>query len=88
MNPSGSNGDFHSRLDRVENIVEGLAKHGALLDQRFDKLLSIVEAVAGSQVGFARQIEEIVEVQRHGDERLNALIHVVDDLVRKRPPQT
>ncbi len=33
-----------------------------------------------------REIAEIREIQRHGDEKLNALIHVVDDLIRKRPP--
>jgi hypothetical protein len=27
------------------------------------------------------------EIQKHGDERLNALIAVVDGIVRKQPPR-
>jgi len=32
-------------------------------------------------------IQELTASQRHTDERLNALIAVVDDVVRRRPPQ-
>jgi chromosome segregation ATPase len=31
-------------------------------------------------------MRDLAESQRHGDESLNALIHMVDDLIRKRPP--
>ena len=36
---------------------------------------------------FTKGLDEIREFQKHSDQRLDALIHVVDDLVRKRPPQ-
>jgi hypothetical protein len=32
-------------------------------------------------------IKELSASQRHTDERLSALIAVVDDIVRRRPPQ-
>ena len=35
-----------------------------------------------------RRLRELAEAQQHTDANLNALIAVVDDIVRKRPPQS
>ena len=61
---------------RVDKLADSLEKQ----DERVDKLDERVDRLAAS-------IHELAESLRHTDERLNALIAVVDDLVRKRPPQ-
>jgi hypothetical protein len=38
-----------------------------------------------SQKELAETQKELVETQKHTDERMNALIAVVDDLIRRRP---
>ena len=48
-----------------------------LLTDRVDKLAGTLDTA----------IKELSASQRHTDDRLNALIAVVDDLVRRRPPQ-
>jgi archaellum component FlaC len=68
-----------SRLDRIEEnleklvgIVERLADHVHLVDESLAHL-------AQSQL-------KLAEAQNQTEERLNALIAVVDDIVRRRPP--
>ena len=48
-----------------------------LLTDRVDQLARTLDTA----------IQELSAAQKHTDERLNALISVVDDLVRRRPPQ-
>jgi hypothetical protein len=48
-----------------------------VLTDRLDRLAQTVKDIAAAQA----------EAQKHIDERLNALINIVDDIVRKRPPQ-
>jgi seryl-tRNA synthetase len=47
----------------------------------------LTEALAAAQKDLRKELAELAEAQKHTDERLNALINVVDDLVRNRPPQ-
>lgn len=63
-----------------------------LLTDRMDKLIGTVDNLAGevekltektSQL--AESQKELYEAQKHTDERMNALIAVVDDLIRNRP---
>jgi len=35
----------------------------------------------------AKTVKDLAEAQKSTDERLNALINIVDDIVPKRPPQ-
>jgi seryl-tRNA synthetase len=47
----------------------------------------LTEALAAAQKDLRKELAELAEAQKHTDERLNALINVVVDLVRNRPPQ-
>jgi hypothetical protein len=51
-----------------------------VLTDRVDKLAIRLDSAIGA-------IQDLTAAQRHTDERLNALISVVDDIVRRRPPQ-
>ena len=109
-----SNGNGHSRLDRIEKIVLDLAesqeklidsqKHllfaqGVLyeettkLTKRVDKLAEVqqhtdelIRELRDSQKHTDQRIAELHDSQKHTDERINALIDIVDDLVRRPPP--
>lgn len=88
------NGSAESRLDRMEGLmalliddhVQFREEHKMLLaaqvvlTDRVDKLGARLDTTITA-------IQELTASQRHTDERLNALIAVVDDLVRHRPPQ-
>ena len=70
-----------------------------LLTDRMGKLVGTVDTLAGeigtlkevihqigeSQKELAESQKELSETQKHTDERMNALIAIVDDLIRKRP---
>ena len=64
-------------VEKLARRVDKLAESVEKLDDRVDKLTESVHEM----------IRELRESQRHTDERLNALIAVVDGLVRNRPPQ-
>ena len=86
------NGHGLSRLDRMEGLMELLIndhlkfsdEHTRLLTaqivltDRMDKLTEAMEQLVKSQ-------KELADQQKHTDARMDALIAVVDDLVRKRP---
>ena len=55
-----------------------------VLTDRVDKLAISVGDLMEAQ---KHTDERLNALREHTDERLNALIDVVDDLVRKRPPQ-
>jgi hypothetical protein len=88
------NGSGESRLDRLEGLmalliedhVQFREEHKQLLTaqvvltDRVDKLAIRLDSAIGA-------IQDLTAAQRHTDERLNALISVVDDIVRRRPPQ-
>jgi len=90
-----SNGHDSSRLDRIEGLIEVLVnehiefarEHRQLLTaqvvltDRMDKLTDRLDRLAV-------QVSELSKVQKHGDERLNALIVTVDGMIRNRPSQT
>jgi len=83
------NGSGESRLDRLEGLMALLIedhvqfreehKHlltaQVLLTDRMDKLTGTLDTA----------IKELSASQRHTDERLNALITIVDGVIRKRP---
>ena len=63
-----------------------------LLTDRMDKLVGTVDNLAGEVEKLTEQTsqlaesqKELSEAQKHTDERMNALIAVVDDLIRNRP---
>jgi len=87
------NGSGESRLDRLEGLMalliedhvrfsdehKQLLTSQILLTDRVDKLGLRLDTTIGA-------IQDLTAAQRHTDERLNALIAVVDDLVRRPPP--
>lgn len=82
----GNNGNNKDRIERIESNLErlvtamlGLAEHAGRTDAR-------IEALAISQAALAESQAALTEAQRNTEERLNALISVVDDLVRRTPP--
>jgi hypothetical protein len=85
------NGSGESRLDRLEGLMALLIEDHVRFSDEHKQLLTSqilltdrVDKVAGT---LDTAIKELSASQQHTDERLNALIAVVDDLVRRRPPQ-
>jgi hypothetical protein len=88
------NGSGKSRLDRLENLMELLINDHVRFDDDLNRLLTAqvvltdrVDKLAVSTSELAVTMRELAVSQKHTDERLNALIHVVDDLIRNRPSQ-
>jgi hypothetical protein len=88
------NGSGQSRLDRMEGLMNLLIEDPVRFDEEHKRLLTAqivltdrIEKLAIEVVKTSMAVREVSESQKHSDERLNALIAVVDDLVRKRPPQ-
>jgi hypothetical protein len=80
-----------SRLDRMEGLMALMIDDHVQFREEHKRLLT-------AQVLLTDEMRKLAESQRlteehlkaliaHTDERLNALIAVVDDIVRKRPPQ-
>ena len=80
-----------TRLDRIEGLVEVLVNRHIEFEEEHKKLLiaqgvltdRLDKLAASTQEGFA----EHKQAMRDFDERLNALIAVVDGLVSRNPPQ-
>lgn len=88
------NGSWQSRQDRMEGLMNLLIEDHVRFDDEHKRLLTAQViltdrvdklAIQGDRTFAA--LTDLAESQKHTDERLNALISVVDDLVRKRPPQ-
>jgi len=88
------NGQGKSRLDRLEGLMQLLIEDHlkfrddlrqlltaqVLLTDSLDKLTIRVDKLAVT-------VQELTESQKHTDDRLSALIHVVDDwITRGNPP--
>ena len=84
------NGSGESRLDRLEGLMALLIDDHVQFREEHKLLLSaqvvLTERVDKLAITLDTAIKELSAAQRHTDQRLNALIAVVDDVVR-RPPQ-
>ncbi len=76
-----NNGHDPSRLDRLEGLVEVLLNRHLEFEEEHKRLLI-------AQVVLTDRMDRMVEFQKHSDERLDALIAIVDEVIRNRPPQT
>ena len=90
--PKSGNG--RSRLDRIEAILEAVATRQADIEDEFRRLLRaqvvVVDTMgqlAAEQVKLAAEQVKLSEQQRNTEEDLNALISIVDDIVRRTPRQ-
>ena len=65
------------RLDRIERSLDGLVSLQQRHERELDGLMEIIQ----------RHSRETAERFRDTGDKLNTLVRVVDDLVRKRPPE-
>ena len=72
-NENGSN-----RLDRIERILELLVDDHVQFREEHKLLLT-------AQVVLTDRLDKLAEAGKATDERLNALITIVDGLIRNRP---
>lgn len=83
-----------SRLDRLEKLMAMLIDDHLLQFQQEHKQLLTAQILTNDQVQkLSVIVAEIGQAQKRTEEKfeevgdkLNALIHVVDDVIRKRPP--
>jgi hypothetical protein len=80
-----------SRLDRLEGLMALLIEDHVQFRDEHKHLLAaqvvLTDRVDKLAVTLDTAIKELSASQRHTDDRLSALIAVVDDIVRRRPPQ-
>ena len=76
------NGSGESRLDRLEGLLALLIEDHVQFREQHKQLLT-AQVVLTDRLD--RFIKETAEAGKHTDERLNALITIVDGIVRKRP---
>src|SRR5947207_1065915 len=93
---NGRNGS--ERLDRIEGIIEALANRQPLIEDEFarllraqvvtvdvvEKLTEKIDALAEVQKVTERKIQELADAQKHADQRMDALILTVDEIIRGR----
>jgi hypothetical protein len=86
-----SNGHDPTRLDRIEGLVEVLVNRHFEFEEEHKKLLIAQVVLTDRLDKLAKTVDRMASAQeeskRDFDERLNALIAVVDGLVSKNPPQ-
>ena len=84
------NGHGKSRLDRLEEFTEILLQEHIAFAEEHKKLLT-AQVVLNGQLQEIRALQKatdarLAESQQHTDERLSALIAIVDGLIPKQPP--
>jgi hypothetical protein len=79
------NGHSNPRLDRLEHLMELLITDHLTFSDEHKKLLTAQVVLTDRLDKLAVSVVELREAQKHTDERLNALIAVVDGLVRNPP---
>jgi hypothetical protein len=88
MNGNGS--DLPVRFKRVEDFIEVLANEHIEFERELKRLLTAQVIMQDSmKTGFERltvEMTKLAEAQRATDEKLNALIDIVDGIIKK-PPQ-
>jgi hypothetical protein len=85
------NGPGDSRLDRLEGLMALLIEDHVRFNEDHKQLLTaqvvLTDRVDKLAITLDTAIKELSAAQRHTDERMNALIAVVDGIVRRLPPQ-
>jgi tRNA(His) 5'-end guanylyltransferase len=93
------NGNGKSRLDRLEGLMELLItdhvkfsdEHNKLLTSqilltdRIDKLTGTIEGLASSQDSLNVKMKELADSRKQTDERMNILIQMMDEWIRRHP---
>ena len=85
------NGSGDSRLNRLEGFMALLIEDHLQFREEHKLLLTSqvlpTDRVDKLAITLDTAIKELSAAQRQTDDRLNALISVVDDIVHHRPPQ-
>jgi DNA repair exonuclease SbcCD ATPase subunit len=71
------------RQDRSDQLLGKLLEHQETTGSNLSTLTVNVSALAENLSALVSRVQELAEGQKHTDERLNALIAVVDELVRR-----
>jgi hypothetical protein len=89
---AGNEPNGTGRMDRLERLMELLIDDHVQFREEHKQLLT-AQVVLNDNLGKltervdknAKAIAELTEAQKHTDDRLNALIAVVDGWIRKQP---
>jgi peptidoglycan hydrolase CwlO-like protein len=73
------------QMGKLVGTMGTFARMMQTFEEGLEKLAGITRQVAESQNELSKSQKELYEAQKHTDERMNALIAVVDDLIRNRP---
>ena len=84
MPGTDENGPGQSRLDRMEGLMALLIEDHVRFDDEHKRLLT-AQVVLTDRLD--RFIKETAEAGKHTDGRLNALITIVDGIIRKQRPE-
>ncbi len=76
-----NNGHDPTRLDRLEGLVEVLVNRHLEFEEEHKRLLI-------AQVVLTDRIDRLAELQTETAERMNVLVAIVDEVIRKRPPSS
>jgi hypothetical protein len=94
MAEESTNGHGESRLDRMEKLMELLIQdHLAFRDEHRQLLTAQVvltdrvDKLTQRMDKGAERMDRLAETSQRADERMDALIAVVDGIVRRQPPQ-
>jgi len=89
MPDTHENGSGESRLDRLEGLMALLIEDHVQCREEHKQLLTAQVVLTDRLDLFIKETAEahkrLTEAQKHTDERLNALITIVDGVIRKRP---
>jgi len=80
-------GNGQGRLDRLEGLMALLIEDHVKFQEEHKQLLTAQVLLTDRLDRLAQTVKDLTVSQKSTDERLNALINIVDDIVRKRPPQ-
>ena len=82
---NGSSGP--SRLDRIESLMDRLAAHRLMFRDEHRTLLTAQVLLTDRMDKLTGTMQELAESQKHTDERMGILIHMMDEFIRKRGEQ-
>jgi hypothetical protein len=80
------NGHDPGRLDRLEALVEVLVNRHFEFEDEHKRLLTAQVVLTDRMDRLDQRLDRLAELQAEGAQRLNVLIAIVDEVIRKRPP--
>jgi hypothetical protein len=87
MAEEGTNGHGESRLDRMEKLMELLIQDHLAFRDDLRQLLTAQVVLTDRVDKLGQRMDRLAETSQRADERMDALIAVVDGMVRRQPPQ-